>query len=111
MKKITLFLVLLIATITVKAQAPFLINYQAIARNAAGVEIGNRTMNVKFILHKASPTGLMMVTDLHNGITTNNFGLFTTTIGSGIISGPNTIGNIRWDSAGAIFLEVDIDTN
>jgi len=108
MKRILTFFILLSASILVKAQAPDSINYQAIARNSAGVELGGRTLSIRFILHQGSATGPHLMTDIHATVTTNPFGLFTTYIGSGTDS--NSIAGINWASVGAVFLEVDVDT-
>jgi len=107
MKKITLFILLVAIGGATKAQAPDSINYQAIARNSAGIELGNKTISVQFILHQGSATGIKLMTDVHPSLTTNSFGLFTTYIGSG----SGNMSGINWGTAGKVFLEVDIDTS
>lgn len=109
MKKIFLLLILAVSYAGARAQAPDSINYQAVARNSAGVELGNKTISVRFIIHQGNPNGAHLLVDVHPSVTTNPFGLFTTYIGSGTDS--NSIAGINWGTAGPMFLEVDIDTN
>jgi len=106
MKKISLLFILLACAYLTHAQAPDSINYQAIARNAAGVELSNKTISVKFIIHQGTPTGTIKLIDVHNSVTTNVFGLFTTYIGSGT----GNLSTLNFSTIGNIFLEVDIDT-
>src|SRR5581483_521090 len=108
MRKILLVFTLLCLAFIGKAQSPDSINYQAIARNSAGAELGNKNISVKFILHQGSANGPHLMVDVHPLITTNAFGLFSTYIGSGTDS--SSIAAINWGLSGAIFLEVDIDT-
>ncbi|NNM95659.1 MAG: collagen-like protein [Bacteroidia bacterium] len=94
----------LLYTSTVSAQSPDSINYQAIARNAAGAELPNKTISVKFLIHHGVPGGTVVYTDTHPSVTTNSFGLFTLYIGQ--TPGLRTV---NW-ATGPYFLEVDIDT-
>ena len=45
------------------AQAPQLLNYQAIVRNAQGNPITTGVVNVRFIIHDGSPTGGTALTE------------------------------------------------
>src|ERR1700728_994229 len=109
-KKSTLvssFLILL--SVFLHAQAPPQgVNYQAIARNAAGSIIPNKHISVSFSVHDGAPTGGIVYQETDTA-TTNEFGLFTVVLGNGI-SVLGTFPGINW-STGNKFLEVDFDPN
>ena len=108
MKKLMpLFLALLIYN-AADAQVPQQVNYQAVARNASGAVLANQAVSVKFIIHDATPTGTIIYEEIHTGLTTNQFGLFTTAIGTGTQVGSNTFPSISW-GVNAKYLDVQID--
>ena len=84
------------------AQAPQLLNYQAIVRNAQGQPITSGVVNVRFTIHNGSQTGGIVFQETQLD-TPNQFGLITAEIGrSGTLSGVN------WTN-GPKYLEVDVD--
>jgi hypothetical protein len=90
------------------AQVPQGFNYQAVARNSAGVVIANTTLGIKLSVHLGSASGTEVYTESHSP-TTNQFGLFTVTVGQGsVLSG--TFGTIDW-STGNYWLEVGLDSS
>ena len=64
------------------SQVPQGIPYQAIARNISGNALVNQAVSVRFSVLNGGPTGSAVYVETHT-ITTNAFGLFTLTVGSG----------------------------
>ena len=88
------------------AQVPQGFNYQAVARNSVGVLIANTPLGVKLTIHQGSAAGTVVYSERQTP-TTNQFGLFTVTVGQGtLISGNFT--TINWAS-GNYWLEVGLD--
>nr|MQY78372.1 hypothetical protein [Bacteroidota bacterium] len=88
---------------------PMGLNYQAVARDQKGDELVNRTIDVRMSVISGNPTGLVEWEEIHSGIATNPFGLFTLVIGDGIRTG-GTVSNfdeIPW-SGDIHFLKVEI---
>ena len=63
------------------AQSPNGFNYQAIARDATGAILPNRSVSIRFTLTNGLG-GIIVYQEAHQ-ITTNQFGLFTLNVGSG----------------------------
>ena len=88
------------------AQAPNLLSYQAVVRNAANQLVINQNVGIKFSILKSSATGTVVYTETQNS-TTNSNGLFTTNIGSGtVISG--SMASINWAND-VYFIKSEID--
>lgn len=96
------FLIILLAD----AQAPQGINYQAVARNASGNELISTNISVRFTIHNGSPTGTIVFQE-HQSALTNQFGLFSVTIGAGIVDA-GTFNGINW-ATGNKYLQVEFD--
>lgn len=96
-------------TFAAKAQqTPQAFKYQAVARDTAGKELRNRTINFRVSVLKGSTVGVSVYTETHT-ITTNNFGVANITVGDGsVVSG--TFSGIDWGSA-AHFLKIEMDVN
>lgn len=106
MKHLTLTSLLACFVISAIAQIPHSFNYQAIARNGSGNALPNQHIAMRFTLKTGSVTGPIVYQE-RDTATTNQFGLFTTEIGSGVpLSG--TFSNINWAS-GAVFMDVEFD--
>ncbi|MCK4466560.1 MAG: hypothetical protein KAU83_12685 [Bacteroidales bacterium] len=91
---------------------PMGLNYQAVARDQKGDELVNRTIDVRMSVISGNPTGMVEWEEIHSGIATNPFGLFTLVIGDGIRTG-GTVSNfdeIPW-SGDIHFLKVEIKFN
>lgn len=84
------------------AQAPALIPYQAIARNAAGEPLASSTLNARFTIHDGTATGVSVWQELQT-VSTSALGLFTVQLGSSV-----ALTNVNW-SSGAKFMQVEID--
>ena len=106
MKKIILSICIsFFANAVLFAQAPQGINYQAVARDAAGNVLANQNINVFFAVLDA-PGGSSLYSETHT-VGTNQFGLFNVVLGQGInLDGPFT--SINW-ALGDKFLNVKID--
>ena len=91
------------AIVTVFAQVPQAINYQAIARDAGGNVMSNQTIGIKVAIHQTSSSGSVAYSETFSP-TTNQFGLFTVAIGQGTPLGA-AFSSINW-SAGNFWLQV-----
>jgi hypothetical protein len=78
---------MLLLTVAVNAQAPQKFNYQAIARDNAGNEIPGQAVGIRVSILDGGPSGTLVYQETQTK-TTNNYGLFTLSIGSGtVVSG------------------------
>jgi hypothetical protein len=106
MKKVFLLGFLLNLFFTIQAQVPQAINYQAVARNNAGDVISNTSISVRFSILNNSASGSVLYRETHN-LQTNQFGLFTASIGLGFVS-QGVFAQVDW-STGTKFVKVEID--
>ena len=105
-KFLSLSALFVLVTGIVTAQVPQGINYQAVARNIAGVEYANQHIGVSLAVRDISASGTIIYQETDTA-TTNQFGLFTVVIGRGTA----TIGafaSINW-ATGSKFLDVSFD--
>ncbi len=84
------------------AQAPALIPYQAIARNAAGEPLASSSINARFTIHDGTATGTSVWQELQT-VSTSALGLFTVQLGSSV-----ALTNVNWGT-GAKFMQVELD--
>jgi formylglycine-generating enzyme required for sulfatase activity len=84
------------------AQAPALIPYQAIARNAAGEPLASSTLNARFTIHDGTAEGTSVWQELQT-VSTSALGLFTAQLGSSV-----SLNTVNWAN-GAKFMQVEID--
>ena len=106
-KTILTLLSVLFCAITFAQNVPQGINYQAIARDAAGAELANDTLIVQFSVLEGAAISWQEI----DTVTTNEFGLFTTIIGGGTstsIGSSLTFDLVDWGAA-AHSLKVEID--
>jgi hypothetical protein len=90
------------------AQAPNLLNYQGVARNAVGNPLPNQSMKLRLSVHDLLPSGAIVYSEIR-AITTNLGGLFSVQIGSaGASSSTGTLGGVNW-VVGNKFLQVELD--
>ena len=83
------------------------IPYQAVVRDGSGTLLVNHPLTVRCTLHDSSASGTIIYQETHN-ITTNNLGLFTLHIGTGVASIGN-IDSIHW-ALYKKYLQVEFDT-
>jgi len=89
-------------TLVSQAQA---LNYQAVARTSQGQLIPAQNISARFSILDGNVNGAAIYQETHNTIT-NNFGLFTLSIGKGTVLN-GTFNTINWGS-GDKFLKVEI---
>lgn len=104
MKKLKSTLFSLCLYITLFAQAPQSINYQAIAWNTNNTPRTNQTITITFNIRGTTAEGTIEFTEVHT-TTTNEQGLFTLAIGS---IRQNDFKNIDWPKSPK-FLQVIVD--
>lgn len=103
---------LLLTTNSLAQQAPPLgINYQAVARDNAGVLLTNASLNVRLSVLSDIGNNVIQYQETHNNIATNQFGLFTLVIGQGTNTGNGLVpfSNIPWGTT-ETFLRVEAAT-
>src|SRR5690348_12202644 len=96
MKKCFYVLASCFVFIALSAQVPQGVNYQAIARNAAGAPLPNANITVRFTILEGISPGIPQFQETH-AATTNQFGLFTAKIGMGSVVTGN-FSNIDWST-------------
>jgi hypothetical protein len=105
--KLTFTLLLFVtATLSIFAQAPEKMSYQAIIRSKTNNLVSNSNISLKVIMHQGTATGIKIFEENHFAKTNNN-GLVSLEIGTGT----NIIGNfstIAWDK-GPFFIETQVD--
>lgn len=91
------------------AQAPQQFSYQAVAADAAGNELANTIIGLRFSIIKDSLVGEVVWVETHQ-TGTDPFGLFTVQVGSGTPAGGTApaFDQIDW-SDGPYFLRVEMD--
>jgi hypothetical protein len=110
MKRFLCLLIVLqvIALITV-GQAPGLLNYQGVARNAVGNVLTGKQIKLRLTIRDGSAAGAIVYTETRS-LTTNNFGLFNVQVGSGGATNvTGTVAAVNW-TTGAKYMQVEIDT-
>jgi uncharacterized protein (TIGR02145 family) len=100
--RLTLTTLALLISAILFAQAPALIPYQAIARNAAGEPLASSTLNARFTIHDGTATGTSVWQELQT-VSTSALGLFTVQLGSSV-----ALTNVNWAN-GAKFMQVELD--
>ncbi len=80
----SLFWLLSLHCILLRAQAPQGINYQGVAREVSGTPIESKLIGIRISVVRDSPNGAVEYSERHQ-VTTNPFGLFTLVIGKGIV--------------------------
>lgn len=110
MKQFFFSLVLMVYTFISQAQAPNSINYQGVARNAAGLPYANQPLNVKLTVRTGAPAGGVEYSETRP-VTTNAFGLFNLQVGSaGATINYGTFATINWQQ-GIKYLQTEISMN
>ena len=105
-RKSLLILILSTLIMGASAQAPELINWQSVVRNASGAISANQNISLRFTIHDGSSTGAIVYQETVSK-TTNTFGLVTHAIGNGsIVQG--TMAGIAW-GGGTKYLQVELD--
>lgn len=99
-------LLLLCFYLTISAQIPQAFNYQAVARNANGSALASQNIGIKFTILDGYPNGTLVYMETQTA-TTNQFGLFSASVGSGTVV-VGTFAAIPWNT-GHKYLKVEYD--
>lgn len=105
MKKILLFTIGVILSISIFSQAPESFNYQAVIRNSDGSIKANETVSVQIDILQGSIDGSSVYMEVHD-TTTSSTGLIILQIGSGTSS--DDLGSVDWGT-GPYFLDVTVN--
>jgi hypothetical protein len=101
-------LLLFLTCLATWAQAPASMSYQAVLRDNAGNQLVNQTVTMEFAIRAENPEGNIVFEEYHDLIPTNQFGLITTSIGTGVLTGNgiySSLTQIPWEAT-SYFLEV-----
>lgn len=108
MKKILTLIAIVYLSTALFSQAPQSFNYQGVARDLTGTPISNQAISLSISVLKHSINGIAVYTETHD-VTTNNLGLFTLSIGTGVSIG-DSFAEINWGD-GPYFLAISMDEN
>lgn len=110
MKQLFALLFLFLSVTAVRAQAPMVINYQGVARNASGSAYASQQISVRLTIHTETPDGAVEYRETRT-VSTNQFGLFNIQIGSPGASGiQGNLAAINWSEANK-YLQTEISVN
>ena len=108
MKKLFIVLFSILLTVSIFAQVPQQMTYQAVVRNSASKLVVNHAIGVKISILKTSASGEAVFTEIYNpNPETNANGLLTLSIGSGIAT-KGDFSTIDW-SADKYFIKTELD--
>jgi len=106
MKKILFFLVAVVITANLFAQAPDRFSYQAVVRSSSGLAMPNQLVNFRISILQGSASGTVVYSETKQ-LTTSAGGLADFSVGSGsIVSG--TMASINW-GGNTHFLKLEMD--
>jgi len=106
MKKLIIIFTLAALTLSVIAQAPQRLSYQAVIRNSTGGLVASHAVGMKISILQGSPTGTTVYVETHT-TTTNANGLATIEIGGRTVTSGSFSG-INWGS-GIYFIKTETD--
>ena len=108
MKKLYTLLVIAAFAVTISAQAPQKMSYQAVIRNSSGALVANQAVGMKITILQGSAMGTVVYSETYNpNPQTNANGLLTIEIGGGLpITG--SFSGINW-AAGPYYLKTETD--
>ncbi len=95
-----------LCTLSLTAQVPDKMSYQAVLRDASNHLLSNQTVGLRIAILRDGPTGAEVYAETHT-VTTNTNGLVTLEIGGGTVV-VGSFDSIDW-SAGTYFLKVEWD--
>ena len=107
-KFLFIFFTILLTVTIVQAQSPLQFNFQAIARDVNGTPITEQDIKVRFTIRNETTLGLAEYVEIRQ-LRTNQFGMFSTSIGSnGAYFSTGSLEDVNWKS-GKKFLQAEID--
>ena len=95
-------ILLVISSVTFgQGNVPFGINYQAVARDNTGKELANKNIDIRFSIISDNPLGTVVYQELHSGVITSKYGVFSLVIGGGIPTGGiyGELSEVKWSGA------------
>lgn len=107
-RNLIFLLTLLLTPFVIQAQAPPFFNFQAVARNAAGEVLQDKTISVRFSVTDNTPNGTLVYQEKHT-VLTNKVGMFNVRIGGGTVQS-GSMSSINWGT-GNKYLRTEIDPN
>ena len=107
MKKLYFILILSLLAVSLFAQAPQKMSYQAVVRNSNNALVTEQNVSVRLSILQGSATGAAVYTETHTA-TTNVNGLLTVEVGGGNSS--QNFSQIPWGN-GPFYLKSEIDPN
>ncbi len=105
MKKLFTLLAIVFLTVTILAQSPEFMSYQAVIRNNSNNLTANVTVGMKISILQGTEDGTVVYTETHTA-TTNANGLVSLEIGTGTTS--NDFSAIDWEN-GSYFIKTETD--
>lgn len=108
MKKLSLFIALLLAGASLFAQSPQMFKYQSVVRDASGTYIPNQLVSFRLSVIQDSPQGIIVYSESHT-LPTNDFGLANLDVGNGSVLNGN-FSSINWGEH-EHFLRIELDAN
>jgi len=95
--------------LAISQNVPMALKYQAVARNNNGEELKNETIDVRMSVIAGNPDGVVEWQEIHTGVQTSQFGLFSILLGKGDQSGGlvASFAEIPW-SESSHYLKVEI---
>jgi hypothetical protein len=106
MKHIYPFFIVLLSATAGLAQAPQSFNYQAVARDASGNVLANKSIGLQLSILDGSATGTAVYSETFT-VTTNTQGQFSLAVGTGA-SAEGTFTGIKW-ATGSKYLKTELD--
>jgi hypothetical protein len=93
MKTKFLFLTLALSCLFIHSsgQVPQGFNYQAVARDESGYSLQNQSLQVMLYIQSEPTGGTTFWKELHNPVSTNDFGLLTVVVGKGVRQAASTV--------------------
>ena len=105
MKNLHPLLILLFLSLSIYAQSPDKMSYQAVVRDANNTLVANQTVGMQISILQSTITGTVVYTETHS-VDTNLNGLVSLEIGNG--SSSDNFSEIDW-SAGPYFIKTETD--
>ena len=106
--KLCITIMLALNTVSIHAQAPLAIPYQAVARDSTGNLISNQNISLRFGIYQTAVGGMVIYQEIRN-VTTNSLGWFSAIIGQGMVTF-GTFASINWNS-GEKYVQVELDAS
>ncbi len=90
-------------------EVPYGINYQAVARDNYGDELTNKQIDIRFSILSGTPLGNLEYQEVHTGIVTSKYGVFSVIAGQGtpVAGDRESFADIAWGTD-CHFLKVEI---